>query len=84
VVCYSIAYLNSSFKASTNDYLWTQVLADRALTQRIALIETFSEDGLPFDGIDMRSQNHDELFKLYQDDAKPLELTELVHLKLIA
>lgn len=58
------------------------VVAERGLKARLAKIEKFSEDGLPFLGFNMNSTK--ELFENYLEMPKPLLDTELVHLKLIA
>jgi hypothetical protein len=58
------------------------VIANRALKARLAQIEQFSEDGLPYQGLDMSSTT--ELFGLYLPSPNPLTVNDLVHLKLIA
>lgn len=81
VVCYSLSY--DSERINSN-FIVAQIAADRALKARLARIEQFSEDGLPYSGINMRSSDNVDLFKLYLPQPVPLLIPELNYVKLIA
>ncbi len=58
------------------------MISDRALRNRLSLIEQFSDDGLPYIGMDLKTTK--ELYDNYLELPEPLTVSELVHLKLIA
>jgi hypothetical protein len=62
--------------------LCSKIISDRALRHRLSTIEKFSDDGLPYFGIDL--SNNKELYENYLDLPQPLTISELVHVKLIA
>jgi len=55
-----------------SNYIVAQIAADRALKARLAKVEQFSKDGLPYSGIEMRSPDNSDLFKLYLPQPDPL------------
>lgn len=79
ICLYSLSYTSAFFP---NIVTISQVLADRALKARLRQVEQFSDGGLPFKDLDMSSTK--ELFGNYLATPNPLNVNELVHLKLIA